>query len=164
MKNINFRHSIIFFLMSVTISPVYLLISHEPIMLCLFLILVLGISHGSLDNIKGKKLLKFLGYKSIIFFYLVYLVISFTIIILWWLFPNIILFIFLIVAAFHFGKEDTIFSYKREFFITEFLFFLKGSCVIIAPLLFQREATNEIFNVLNFNLFESRLKFIHSTI
>ena len=103
MKNINFRHSIIFFLMSVTISPVYLLISHEPIMLCLFLILVLGISHGSLDNIKGKKLLKFLGYKSIIFFYLVYLAIS--IIILWWLFPNIILFIFLIVAAFHFGKR-----------------------------------------------------------
>ena len=30
----------------------------EPVIFCLFLILILGISHGALDNIKGKKLLK----------------------------------------------------------------------------------------------------------
>ena len=37
------------------------------------------------------------------------------------------------------------------------MFFLKGSAVILAPLLFQRETTNEIFKVLNFNVFESQL-------
>ena len=64
------------------------------------------------------------------------------------------LFLFLIVAAFHFGKEDTVFHFKRKFPISEILFFLKGLSVIIAPLLFQREATNTIFKTLNFYVFE----------
>jgi len=131
------------------------MLNFEPIILCLFLILILGISHGALDNIKGKKLLKFFGYKSTISFYLAYILISFLIIIFWLIFPNIVLFLFLIVAAYHFGKEDTIFSFKRRFLISECLFFLKGSSVIVAPLLLQRNATNEIFNILNFNVFES---------
>ena len=37
------------------------------------------------------------------------------------------------------------------------MYFLKGSAVIFAPLLFQREKTNEIFEILNFNVFESQL-------
>ena len=73
------------------------------------------------------------------------------------IFPNIVLFLFLIVAAYHFGKEDTVFSFKRNFWISEFLFFLKGSSVIFAPLLLQRQETNEIFSILNFNVFESEI-------
>ena len=65
--------------------------------------------------------------------------------------------LFLIVAAFHFGKEDTVFAFKRRFFIPEILFFFKGSSVIIAPLLFQRDATNMIFKTLNFYVFESSI-------
>lgn len=131
------------------------MLNFEPIMICLFLILILGISHGALDNIKGKKLLKLFGYKSSFFFYLVYILISFLIITLWLIFPNIVLFSFLIVAAYHFGKEDTVFAFKRKFLISECLFFLKGSSVIVTPLLLQRNATNEIFQILNFNVFES---------
>ena len=52
------------------------------------------------------------------------------------------------------AKRDTTFIFKKNFFISEILFFLKGSTVIIAPLLFQRDATNEIFQILNFNVFE----------
>ena len=59
--------------------------------------------------------------------------------------------------AYHFGKEDTVFSFKKKFLVSEFLYFLKGSAVIFAPLLFQREKTNEIFEILNFNVFESQL-------
>ena len=154
MNAINFKHSIIFFNLCILISPFYLLLNYEPIVLCLFSILIIGISHGSLDNIKGKKLLKIFGYKSDILFYSIYLIISFSIIILWLMLPNTTLFLFLIVASFHFGKEDTVFIFKKKFFISEILFFLKGSSVIIAPLLFQREETNEIFNTLNFYLFE----------
>jgi Brp/Blh family beta-carotene 15,15'-monooxygenase len=119
--------------------------------------LIIGISHGSLDNIKGKKLLKLFGYKSGILFYSIYLIISLSIIILWLILPNTILLLFLIVAAFHFGKEDTVFAFKRRFFIPEILFFFKGSSVIIAPLLFQRDATNMIFKTLNFYVFESSI-------
>ena len=156
MEKINFKHSIIFFNFCILISPLYLMLNFEPIVFCLFLILILGISHGALDNIKGMKLLKLFGYKHTIFFYLVYIFISLLIIIFWLIFPNTVLLLFLVVAAFHFGKEDTLFSFKKKFFISEFLFFLKGSAVIIAPLLLKRDETNEIFKILNFNLFEAK--------
>jgi len=157
MEKINFKHSIIFFNFCILISPIYLMLRFESVILCLFLILVLGISHGALDNIKGKKLLKLLGYKSTVSFYLAYILISLLIIILWLILPNIVLFLFLVVAAYHFGKEDTVFSFRRKFLISECLFFLKGSSVILTPLLLQRNATNEIFRILNFNVFESAI-------
>jgi Brp/Blh family beta-carotene 15,15'-monooxygenase len=123
--------------------------------LCLFLILIIGVSHGSLDNIKGKKLLNIFKIKSEYIFYIGYLIISFLIIILWLIFPNTVLMLFLIVASYHFGKEDTVFTLKKNFLINEFLYFLKGSSVIIAPLFFQKEATYEIFRTLNFYVFET---------
>ena len=127
MNIINFKHSIIFFNFCILISPFYIMLNYEPIILCLFLILILGISHGSLDNIKGKKLLKLFNYKSDYLFYLTYLTISLLIIILWIMFPNTVLMLFLIVAAYHFGKEDTVFTFKRSFLISEGLFFFKAS-------------------------------------
>ena len=157
MNAINFKHSIIFFNLCILIIPFYLMLNYEPIIICLFIILIIGISHGSLDNIKGKKLLKSFGYKSDFLFYFIYLMVSFSIIVLWLMLPNTILFLFLIVASFHFGKEDTVFTFKRSFFISEVLFFLKGSSVIIVPLLFQRDATNLIFITLNFYVFESSI-------
>ena len=119
--------------------------------------MILGISHGALDNIKGKKLFKIFGYKSSIYFYLTYILISFLIVACWLVFPNTVLFIFLVVASYHFGKEDTIFSFKRKFLISEFLFFLKGSSVILMPLLLKRAETIEIFRILNFNVFNSSI-------
>jgi len=157
MKIINFKHSVIFFNFCILISPLYFMINIQPIIFCLFLILTLGISHGALDNIKGKKLLKLFGYKSLIYFYFAYIFISLSIIFCWLIFPNTVLSIFLIVAAYHFGKEDTVFFFKRRFLISEFLFFLKGSSIILAPLLLQRNETNEIFRFLNFNVFESAI-------
>ena len=72
MENINFKHSIIFFNFCILVSPLYLMFNFELVIFCLFLILILGISHGALDNIKGKKLLKLFGYKQIVSFYLAY--------------------------------------------------------------------------------------------
>ena len=155
MSSINFKHSIIFFNLCILISPIYHQISYTLIIFCLFLILILGISHGSLDNIKGEKLLKLIGYKSKYLFYLSYVFISLLIIFSWLIFPNLVLLTFLIVAAYHFGKEDTVFKVKKGFLLNEILFFFKGSSVIIAPLLFQRSSTNEIFATLNFYVFES---------
>ena len=45
-----------------------------------FLILILGISHGALDNIKGKKLVKIFKIKNISYFYLAYILIGLGII------------------------------------------------------------------------------------
>ncbi len=157
MDKINFKHSVIFFNFCILISPFYVKLNFEPIVFCLFLILILGISHGALDNIKGNRLLKIFKLKSILYFYFSYILISFLIIVFWLFYPNIILLLFLIVASYHFGKEDTVFSFKKKFLISEVLFFLKGASVIIAPLLFQRSSTIEIFKILNFTVFESAL-------
>ena len=126
MEKISFRHSLIFFNFCIFVSPFYLLSNFEPIIFCLFLILILGISHGALDDVKGKKLLKGFGYKSTFYFYLAYVLISLLIIICWLKFPNIILLLFLIVASFHFGKEDTVFSFKKNIGYLSVCTFLKG--------------------------------------
>ena len=123
MKTINFNHSIIFFNLCILISPFYMLLNYDPIILCLFTILIIGVSHGSLDNIKGEKLLNLFGYKSRFLFYFIYLTISLSIIILWLILPNTTLFLFLIVASFHFGKEDTVFTFKEKFLYLKFYFF-----------------------------------------
>ena len=156
MNIINFKHSIIFFNLCILVSPLNKIIDINLI-ICLFLILIIGISHGSLDNIKGRKLLKIFGFKSEYIFYIIYLTISSLIILLWIIFPNTVLLIFLIVACYHFGKEDTVFFVNKEILFKEILYFFKGSSVIIAPLLFHREETIEIFRALNFNIFENSL-------
>ena len=156
MKIINLKHSIIFFNLSILVSPLNKILDLNLI-ICLFLILIIGISHGSLDNLKGRKLLKIFGFKSDYIFYISYLAISSLIILLWIIFPNTVLLLFLIVACYHFGKEDTVFLVEKKIFLNELLYFLKGSSVISAPLLFHRDETIEIFRTLNFNVFENSL-------
>ena len=155
MNSLSFKHSVIFFNLCILMSPIYQQLNYTLIVSCLFLILVVGISHGALDNIKGERLFKLLGYNSNFLFYFCYIFISLLIILTWLIIPNIILLIFLIVASYHFGKEDTVFSVKKNILLNETLYFFKGSSVIIAPLLFQRESTNEIFAILNFYVFDN---------
>ena len=113
-KKINFYHSLIFFIASIILSAFTFLRDTNLTILCLFLILTLGISHGSLDDTKGKKLLKFFNIKSMSIFYIGYLLISLSIILIWMTFPKTLLFIFLMVAAYHFGKEDADFLKKEK--------------------------------------------------
>ena len=153
-KKINFYHSLIFFNFSIVISAFSFLKNNSLLMLCLFLILTIGISHGSLDNIKGKKLLKFFNIKSMSTFYIGYSLISLLIILIWIILPKILLSIFLIVAAYHFGKEDTEFLKKKNKVYDEILYFLKGLPVLVSPLLFHKIETILIFQSLNFNISE----------
>ena len=108
-KKICFNHSFIFFLFCNIFSLLFLKIDISIIspLICLLLILVIGVSHGSLDHVKGKKLLKRFNINNISIFYFTYLLLAISITILWILFPATSLIIFLIVASYHFGKEDT---------------------------------------------------------
>ena len=150
---INYYHSLIFFNLCIFLSAIEYLKSNSLLILSLFLILCIGISHGSLDHIKGKKLIKILGFKSYYFFYLGYISIALATILIWILFPKFLLFLFLIIAAFHFGKEDSEFISKNKNF--ELIYFLKGSLIIISPLLFHKYETLTIFKALNFDISES---------
>ena len=148
-KKINFNHSFIFFIfcnifsllifkMNINISP----------LICLFLILLIGVSHGSLDHIKGKKLFEILKIKNISSFYLIYILITFFIIILWIFLPTFSLIIFLIIASFHFGKEDTEFLFFERSYQIQLMYLLKGSLVILAPIYFHFDETISIFKLL----------------
>jgi len=149
-NKINFYHSIIFFLFScgtalavnqfenLIISPV----------ICLFLILSIGISHGALDNQKGKKINQLYNIKKIRFFYIIYSLVGISIIIFWLFFPTVSLVLFLIVASYHFGKEDTEFLVNNKNISNLILYFLKGSLIIVAPLMFHFVETINIFKLL----------------
>ena len=119
---------------------------------CFFLILTMGISHGSLDHVKGRKVLNFYKINNILFFYITYIIASVAILILWFLLPTTTLFTFLLVASYHFGKEDSEIMEPGESFLLKFIFFLKGSLIISAPLFFQFNETMSIFELLNFNV------------
>jgi len=147
---INYYHSIIFFNLCIFLSAIEYLKSNSLLIICLFLILSIGISHGSLDHIKGKKLIKILGFKSYYIFYLGYIFVGLVTIFIWFLFPKFLLFLFLIVAAFHFGKEDSTFISKNKNF--ELIYIFKGCLVIISPLLFHKSETLSIFKSLNFDI------------
>ena len=150
MIKINYYHSLIFFNLCIFLSAFEYLRSNSLLIVSLLLILSIGISHGSLDHLKGKKLLKILGIKSSAVFYLGYVFVGLATIFIWLLFPKFLLFLFLIVAAFHFGKEDSRFISKNKNF--ELIYFLKGSLVIVAPLLFHKNETLSIFKYLNFDI------------
>ena len=146
---INFKHSIIFFNFTIIFSALTKFLNYNvSTLFCLFLILSFGISHGALDNIKGKKLLKIYNFSNILIFYLLYFAIAFIIISLWFLFPTFSLIIFLVIACYHFGKEDTNFLINYDLKFNYLFYFIKGSLIVFAPLVFHFEETINLFKIL----------------
>jgi len=150
MKKINFNHSFIFFLLCNIFSLIAFKINTFTIspFICLLLILSIGISHGSLDNFKGRKLFQILKIDNFSIFYFAYILIALIVIFLWILIPYVSLIIFLMVASYHFGKEDTQFLIIENSYYNQFLFFLKGSLIVFAPMYFHFDETISIFRLL----------------
>ncbi|MDA8737773.1 Brp/Blh family beta-carotene 15,15'-dioxygenase [Candidatus Pelagibacter bacterium] len=149
-KRINLNHSFVFFLFCNIISLITFKAKNFSIspLICLFLILVIGVSHGSLDHIKGKRLLKIFDIKNVFFFYVSYILLAIFIIIAWVLLPAISLLLFLVVASYHFGKEDTQFLTTNANSINPLLYFFKGSLIILAPMFFHFDETVSIYKFL----------------
>ena len=165
-KKINLNHSFIFFLLSCIFSLIIFKINNFSVspLICLLLILTIGVSHGSLDHIKGKKLFNILNIKKISIFYFSYIFIAISVIVIWTTIPSISLIIFLIVASFHFGKEDTQFLISKNSYFNQLLFFFKGLLIIFAPMFFHFDETVTIFKYLlvNNEIFYSTLGFIEN--
>ena len=116
-KRIYGQHTFFFSVLIIILSIVTLItgnsieFSNELIIpfVCLFLILSVGISHGAMDNYKANKILKIYKINNKIIFYLIYTLISLLVIIFWFFFASLTLLIFLLLASYHFGREDTSF-------------------------------------------------------
>ncbi len=143
-KKINLNHSFIFFLFCNIFSLILFKFSNFILspLFCLFLILIIGVSHGSLDHVKGGKLLKIFKIENISLFYLSYILLAVMVVTLWIFIPSILLIIFLLVASYHFGKEDTQFLHNYNSHFIGILYFLKGSILFIKK-----------FNLKNFSIF-----------
>ncbi len=149
-QKLNLYHSLIFFLI-INIFSLIIDQSNSKIispLICFLLILTIGISHGSLDHSKGKKLLNILNISNMFYFYLLYFLIGVLVIIFWLLFPSATLILFLIIASYHFGKEDTDFLKDSNTKLNQLFYFLKGILIIVAPLNFHFEETVNIFKLL----------------
>jgi len=163
-KKINLTHSFIFFLFSNIFSIIIFKLNNFNIspLICLLLILTIGVSHGSLDHVKGKKLFDILNINNIAIFYFLYILVAILVIIIWVITPFISLIIFLLVASYHFGKEDTQFLINENSYFNQLLFFLKGLLIVIAPMFFHFNETIAIFKLLlvDNEIFYSTLEFI----
>ena len=167
LDELEFYHSIWFTVLVIILVGVFIfpnqdfesldwkIIKNNPIinnnttnLICFFLIATIGVSHGSLDNYKGKKLFKFYSLKNSIIFYSSYILVALLIILLWKVLPTITLFTFLILAAYHFGKEDSLEKIRKSNFKLLY-YFSRGSIIIFAPLTFHANETIEIFRMIS---------------
>ncbi len=155
-KNIYGKHTFYFTLLTVALSTTALLtknifsFSNELIIsfICLFLILSIGISHGALDNYKASKLLSIYKMNNKTIFFVVYIFISALVIFIWNLYSSYALLTFLIVASYHFGREDTSFLHAGNSYLDQIFYLIKGSIIIFAPLFFHLDETLKIFETL----------------
>ena len=121
-----------------------------------------------MDNIKGNKILKYYKIKNNFIFYLSYISLAFLVILIWTFFPTTALVLFLITAAYHFGKEDCWSVPINKSFLNTFKFFLKGLLIILTPLWLSFDETILIFKTLgvknqefyNFLIFINLNKFL----
>jgi len=152
-NQINKYHTIFLFLLSLSFLILKIDFQVKNITFaCFFLIATIGVSHGSLDNFKGAKLLKILNIKNKLIFYFIYIFTALAVISIWLIFPFFMLAVFLIVAAYHFGKEDSVFGKINKFKLLNLILFLKGSLIILAPLYFHHHETIQIFEILDVKL------------
>ena len=151
--NLNKNHTLFIFALSIFFYFYNLKFDLEILpIICFFLIATIGVSHGALDNQKGRLLLKIMNLKRIEIFYLFYIFFSLLIILFWIVLPALTLIIFLLVASYHFGKEDSVFENKLNINFLSFFLLAKGSLIILAPLIFHSEETLKIFKDLNVDI------------
>ena len=159
MKSIYGKHSFYFSAFTIIFSVIVLVFgknfefSNQSMVpfLCLFLILSVGISHGALDNYKANKILKIYKVDNKLVFYFSYISISILIILSWIFFSLITLLAFLLIASYHFGREDTSFLINKNSSFDQLLYLVKGSLIIFSPLFFHTDQTLKIFELLLIN-------------
>ena len=151
-NKINFNISIIFlfFALLLVFLEYFTLLSKSflPTITCLFLILTIGMSHGSLDHLKGYKVLKYYKINNIFLFYISYIFLACVIITVWIFKPTLMLALFLIFASYHFGKEDSWGENNSLFIPFELSYFLKGSLIVWLPLWLSFDETLMLFDTL----------------
>ena len=142
-------HSISFFVLALASISLKSVAADGLVVLSLCLVMTVGLSHGALDYLKGHAVLKTYAEPPLRLFYLVYIAFGCGILLAWYISPAALICTFLMLAAYHFGKEDASFTAGSAKGIRSLLYVLKGGIVIAAPLTFHPVETEAIFSALN---------------
>ena len=149
-------HKFFLFVFSISGLIFYLLLKNNIIsdnlnllLFCFFMILILGVSHGALDHLRGKKLFQpLIKKKWFAVFYPGYILLSLMVIFGWILFPVIALLLFLLVASYHFGEEDLRLFIKGKGYLFNLVCFFKGLLIITLSFHYNHETTAAFFEYL----------------
>ena len=104
---------------------------------------IIGIPHGYFDFLVAKKLFSS-SQNWLLKFIFVYLAISLIYFYAWMSLPLLSLILFLLMATYHFGEEETNNLNEKSFI----LIFLLGSIPIIIPIMFHSNEVFSLFSVL----------------
>ena len=141
----------LFFFSSLTLfilNFIFLKAANESISYIILLVLVtiFGLPHGALDTMLAKKFKIYFNRISFILFNFTYLTIGLLVFLFWNIFPILMLYLFLIISAYHFSED-----WKANTILYERL--LLGFGIINLPLFFHSEEVNIIYeNITNKNI------------
>ena len=150
MKNTIHTPSFLFIMIATLIISFNLLLDLSfgndiSIFIALILISTIGIYHGAYDINKANLICEELNFKFYKF-NIIYVLFSLTVIALWMYFPIVLIVVFLLISAHHFGSEEYLYyKYKPSFTSSV----LRGSLVIVLPLTFHFNETVHIFKTIN---------------
>ena len=103
-----------------------------------FIVLLIGISHGSLDDLLARQAGLLKSRADFLLFYLGYILLAISVVAVWLYFPIISLIIFLLISAQHFSQDQN-----------ESIFELRFGLIILAvPAWFHPTSTSEILSLL----------------
>ncbi len=126
-----------------------------------FTIITFGISHGSLDQVKGATLLKYYNIENRSMFYICYILTGAFFFFIWYLQPTLFLISFILLGAYHFGKDDCYLMQIKENIFTNFIFLLKGLPIILTPFIFHFSETIHIVSTITQSNDSSFINFLY---
>ena len=115
-------------------------INHQLIFSAFF-ISFFGIPHGAIDNVIARHKT---GINNIVF-YIIYLLIFLIFLTVWYISPNVALWTFLLISAYHFGESQLVPLIKAKKY-NHIIFFLWGTWLIVSLLFFNSIELEEIAN------------------
>ena len=114
---------------------------NQQLMFSAFFISLFGIPHGAIDNIIARHKT---GINNVVF-YIIYLLVFLVFLAVWYINPQIALWSFLIISAYHFGESQLVPLIKSKKY-NHLVFFLWGIWLITSLLFFNSIELEEIAN------------------
>ncbi len=110
---------------------------------CLLSILLIGIPHGAIDNL----LYMHKNKVSAPFFYSFYFGIMLANLAIWWFYPTLAYFLFLLVSSYHFGQSQFNNLYKDNKIVAYISYFSWGTSILTAMVFFNFKELNQLIQL-----------------